>query len=94
MEETRQATQRFFTDLWHRFNAEWFPALTNFLPFLWQWLQDNRVATLVLSGVILILGCLIVRKAAEHGWNGVRIFWAIAYFSLGLAGMVVVVRSL
>jgi hypothetical protein len=94
MDKTRQAAQQFFIDFWHRLNAEWLPALTSFLLFLGQRLQNNPVVTLGLSGLILLLGCLIVRKATEEGWNGGRIFWTIVLFVLGLAGMGVVIHSI
>ncbi len=94
MDKTRQAAQQFFIDFWHRLNAEWLPALTSLLLFLWQRLQDNPPVTLGLSSVILILGCWIVRKATEEGWNCGRIFWTIVLFVLGLAGMGVVIHSI
>jgi hypothetical protein len=93
MDKAAQAIQQFFTDLWHQFNSEWLPALTSFFLLLWQGLQDNIVLTLALSGVILLLGCLTVRKGTKEGWNVGRIFWTIVLFLLGLVGILVVVHS-
>lgn len=63
MDKTRQADQQFLSELWHRFNAEWLPALTNLLLLLWEWLLANLIITAILSGLLLLGGCLIVRKA-------------------------------
>ncbi len=89
MDKTPQAA-----DLWHRFSAEWLPALTSFLLYLWQWLLANLIVTAVLSGLLLLGGCMIVRKATEEGWNTGRIFCTIVLFLLGLAGVLVVVHSI
>jgi hypothetical protein len=94
MDKTRQAIQQFFTDLWQRFNADWLPALTSYFLLILQWLQDNAVATLLLSAAILLLGCLTVRKGIREGWSFARLFWTIVLFLLGFAGILVVVHSI
>ena len=94
MDKTRQAAQQFLSDLWQRLNAEWLPALTSFLLLLWQWLLANLIITAILSGVLLLSGCLIVRKATGEGWNAGRVVGALVLFLLGLAGVAVVVHSI
>jgi hypothetical protein len=94
MDKTRQADQQFLSELWHRFNAEWLPALTNLLLLLWEWLLANLIITAILSGLLLLGGCLIVRKATGEGWNARLIVGALVLFLLGLAGVAVVVHSI
>jgi hypothetical protein len=87
MDKTHQAAQQFLSDLWQRLNAEWLPALTS-------WLLANLIITAILSGVLLLSGCLIVRKATGEGWNAGRVVGALVLFLLGLAGVAVVVHSI
>jgi hypothetical protein len=94
MDKTRQGAPQFFSELWHRLNAEWLPAFTNFVLLLWQWLLDNLIITAILSGLFLLGGCWIVRKATGEGWNAGRIVGALVLFLLGLAGVAVVVHSI
>jgi hypothetical protein len=92
MNESLQALQRFFADLSHRFDSEWLPAIEANLVLFWQWLSANPILTLVLSVVLLLWACLVVRKSTHDGWTFLRVILTIFLFLLGFAGMFIVVH--
>jgi hypothetical protein len=92
MNESLQALQRFFADLWHRFDSGWLPVIEADLVLFWQWLSANPILTLVLSVVLLLWACLVVRKSTHDGWTFLRVILTIFLFLLGFAGMFIVVH--
>jgi hypothetical protein len=92
MNESLQALQRFFADLWHRFDSGWLPVIEADLVLFWQWLSANPILTLLLSVVLLLSACLVIRKSTHDGWTFLRVILAIFLFLLGFTGMFIVVH--
>lgn len=92
MNESLQAFQQFFADLWHRFNSEWLPVIEANLILFWQWLSVNPIPTLGLSVVLLLWACLVIRKSTHDGWTFVRVILTILLILFGFAGMFIVMH--
>jgi hypothetical protein len=87
-----QAFQQFFADLWRRFSTEWLPGIAANLTLFWQWLAANPLIALILSAVLLLWACLVIRKATYEGWNIGRSLLIFVLFGLGFAGILVVLH--
>jgi hypothetical protein len=92
MNESLQAFQQFFADLWHRFNSEWLPVIEANLVLFWQWLLANPIITLGVSTVLLLWACLVIRKSTHDGWTFARVLLIIFLFVLGFAAMLIVLH--
>jgi hypothetical protein len=92
MNQTFQAFQQFFADLWRRFNSDWLPGIVANLLLLWQWLSANPIITLSLSAVLLLWAALVIRKATHEGWNFARVLLIFFLFAFGFAGILVVLH--
>jgi len=68
------------------------PAVEDELLLFWQWLLANPIATLVLSAILLLWACLVIRKSTHDGWSFARVFLVILLLVLGFAGMAIVVH--
>jgi hypothetical protein len=92
MNESLQAFQQFFADLWHRFNSEWLPVIEANLVLFLQWLLANPIITLGVSAVLLLWACLVIRKSTHDGWTFARVLLIIFLFVLGFAAMLIVLH--
>jgi hypothetical protein len=92
MSQAFQAFQQFFADLWRRFSTEWLPGIVANLTLFWQWLAANPLIALILSAVLLLWACLVIRKATHEGWNIGRSLLIFVLFGLGFAGILVVLH--
>ena len=92
MNKALQAFEQFFTDLWHSFSSGWLPVIEAKLLFVWQWLLANPIGALGLSAVLLLWGCLVIRKATHEGWTFARVLLMVLLFVFGLAAMAIVVH--
>ena len=92
MNESLQALQRFFADLWHRFDSEWLPAIEANLVLFCQWLFANPIATLGISVVLLLWACLVIRKSTQYDWTFARVLLTVFLFVLGFAGTLIVLH--
>ena len=92
MNESLQAFQQFFADLWHLFNSEWLPVIEANLVLFWQWLLANPIITLGVSAVLLLWACLVIRKSTHDGWTFARVLLIIFLFVLGFAAMLIVLH--
>jgi hypothetical protein len=92
MNESIQAFQQFFADLWHRFNSEWLPVIEANLVLFLQWLLANPIITLGVSAVLLLWACLVIRKSTHDGWTFARVLLIIFLFVLGFAAMLIVLH--
>jgi hypothetical protein len=92
MSQAFQAFQQFFADLWHRFSTEWLPGIVSNLILFWQWLAANPLIALILSAILLLWACLVIRKATHEGWNIGRSFLTFLLFGLGFAGILIVLH--
>jgi hypothetical protein len=90
MNQAFEAFQHFFAGLWHRFSSEWLPGIVANLLLFWQWLSANPIITLILSAVLLLWACLVIRKATHEGWNFARALLVFFLFGLGFAAIFVV----
>lgn len=94
MSNALQACQEFFTELWHRFTSEWLPVIEAKLLLFWQWLLANPIGALALSAVLLLWGCLVIRKSTHEGWTVARVLLMIVLFGCGFTAMAIVVHLL
>jgi hypothetical protein len=92
MSQAFQAFQQFFADVWHQLDTEWLPGIVDNLTLFWQWLAANPLVALVLSAVLLLWACLVIRKSTHEGWNLGRSFLTFLLFGLGFAGIAVVLH--
>ena len=92
MSQAFQAFPQFFADVWPQFGAEWLPGIVDNLVLFWQWLAANPLIALILSAVLLLWACLVIRKSTHEGWNIGRSFLTFLLFGLGFAGIAVVLH--
>ena len=86
MSQAFQAFQQFFADVWPRFGTEWLPGIVDNLILFWQWLAANPLIALILSAVLLLWACLVVRKSTHEGWNLGPAFLLFSFLGWDLPG--------
>jgi hypothetical protein len=92
MSQAFQTFHQFFADVWHWVGAEWLPGIVDNLILFWQWLAANPLIALILSAVLLLWACLVIRKSTHEGWNIRRSVLTFLLFGLGFAGILVVLQ--
>jgi hypothetical protein len=92
MSQAFQTSQQFFADVWHWFGTESPPGIVDNLILFWQWLAANPLIALILSAVLLLWACLVIRKSTHEGWNIRRSVLTLLLFGLGFAGILVVLQ--
>lgn len=93
MNKALQTFQQFFGDLWSRFNSKWLPLIEAFLIRLGQWLSANPIITLIVSAVLLLWACLVIRKSTHDRWTFGGVLLILFLFVLGFSAIVIVLRA-